>query len=155
MATRNIVPRANEEGNIGTSAKNWLSGFFKTLNIWGEAIMKQITTPSNPSTGYNKLYFKSDGKLYKLSSAGVEAEIGAGTGTVVKYRGTFVNADLTAGILTVTHNLNVDTVSVVVKDNNGEQVLPGLVDETSNNAVTIDLSAFGTLTGTWEYLITG
>jgi hypothetical protein len=35
--------------------------------------IKEITTPSNPDTDYVKLYFKSDGKLYKLNSSGVEA----------------------------------------------------------------------------------
>lgn len=35
MATRNIVPRANEEGNIGTLLKNWLKGWFKDLFISG------------------------------------------------------------------------------------------------------------------------
>lgn len=44
--------------------------------------MKQIATPANPASGENKLYFKSDDKLYKLTSAGVEAEIGAGGGGV-------------------------------------------------------------------------
>lgn len=33
MATRNIAPRANEEGGIGTAAKNWLYGFIKTLVV--------------------------------------------------------------------------------------------------------------------------
>lgn len=42
--------------------------------------MKQIATPANPSAGENKLYFKSDDKLYKLTSAGTETEIGAGGG---------------------------------------------------------------------------
>lgn len=37
----------------------------------------QISTPSNPASGYNKLYFKSDDKLYKLNSAGTEAEVGS------------------------------------------------------------------------------
>jgi len=41
-------------------------------------IGKQIATPSNPSSGYNKLYFKSDNNLYKLNSAGTEVEVGAG-----------------------------------------------------------------------------
>ena len=36
MSTRNIVPRANEEGNIGTSLKNWLKGWFKNLFVSGE-----------------------------------------------------------------------------------------------------------------------
>lgn len=37
---------------------------------------KQVATPSNPASGYNSLYFKSDGKLYRLTSAGAEAEVG-------------------------------------------------------------------------------
>lgn len=40
----------------------------------------QASTPSNPASGYYKSYFKSDGKLYKLNSGGVETEIGSGSG---------------------------------------------------------------------------
>ena len=35
MATRNIVPRANNEGNIGTAIKNWLKGWFKDIFVSG------------------------------------------------------------------------------------------------------------------------
>ena len=42
---------------------------------------KQIVTPSNPAGGYDKLYFKSDDRLYSLTSGGVETQIGGG-GTV-------------------------------------------------------------------------
>lgn len=38
------------------------------------------TTPANPSAGFYKLYFKNDGKVYKLNSSGVEAEVGSGSG---------------------------------------------------------------------------
>ena len=44
MATKNIVPRANGEGGIGTSVKRWLSGFFKNINVDTEAI---VPTPAN------------------------------------------------------------------------------------------------------------
>lgn len=37
----------------------------------------QGSSPANPSAGYYKLYFKTDGKLYKLDSSGTETEIGA------------------------------------------------------------------------------
>lgn len=36
---------------------------------------QQGTTPSNPISGYNKIYMKSDDKLYRLTSSGTEAEI--------------------------------------------------------------------------------
>ena len=44
MATKNIVPRANGEGGIGTSVKRWLRGFFKNINVDTEAI---VPTPAN------------------------------------------------------------------------------------------------------------
>ena len=35
--------------------------------------IKEVTTPStNPPANYMKLYFKADGKLYKLNSSGAE-----------------------------------------------------------------------------------
>lgn len=36
----------------------------------------QITTPSNPATNRNKLYFKSDELLYSLTDAGTESVVG-------------------------------------------------------------------------------
>jgi hypothetical protein len=33
MATKNFVPRANNEGNIGTNIKRWLKGWFDTLFV--------------------------------------------------------------------------------------------------------------------------
>jgi hypothetical protein len=44
MATRNIVPRANGEGSIGTAAKHWGAGYFDTLPNWQEYLAE--------STGY-------------------------------------------------------------------------------------------------------
>lgn len=43
-----------------------------------ELVMLGISTPSNPSAGDYKLYFKTDGNLYKLNSAGTEAQVGGG-----------------------------------------------------------------------------
>lgn len=45
MATKNLVPRVHEEGNIGTSLKNWLKGWFKNLFVSGN-----ITNGSNTFT---------------------------------------------------------------------------------------------------------
>lgn len=53
--------------------------YFPNLdNIWTkEQIQKHVSTPSeNPASGYVKIYFKSDNKLYKLDSGGTETEIG-------------------------------------------------------------------------------
>jgi hypothetical protein len=40
-----------------------------TNKTFGDAITNlKIATPANPASGYNKLYFKNDDKLYKLTS---------------------------------------------------------------------------------------
>jgi hypothetical protein len=46
------------------------------LEVLGPIGFEQQLTPSNPSAGFNKLYFKSDEKLYSLDSAGTEKPIG-------------------------------------------------------------------------------
>lgn len=64
---------------VGTTDTQTLSN--KTLvtpQIDDAAIFEQIATPSNPASGYNKIYPKSDGKFYNLKSDGSEEELGAG-----------------------------------------------------------------------------
>jgi len=60
----------------------------------GGVIFTQIATPSTPSSGLNKLYFKSDGNLYALNSSGIESQIGSGgSGTGKNYLGTVNNVN--------------------------------------------------------------
>ena len=42
--------------------------------------LEQIVTPANPSNGFTRIYVKPDGKLYTLTSLGVETELGSGGG---------------------------------------------------------------------------
>jgi len=54
--------------------------------------ISQITTPTHlPASGTDKLYFKSDDNLYKLTAAGVETQIGSGGSGI-----TSINSDTTA-----------------------------------------------------------
>ena len=64
---------AGTQGQIfqsnGAAAESWVSNWTPP----------QITTPSTPSSGFNSLYFKSDGNLYTLNSSGVETKIAGGS----------------------------------------------------------------------------
>jgi hypothetical protein len=53
MPTKNIVPRANAEGGIGTTAKRWASGSF--MNV---AISTQISGSTTTSASFGRI----DGK---------------------------------------------------------------------------------------------
>jgi len=78
------------------------------------------------------------------------AEAAAASTNVHKYDLTFGNADLSTGVLTVTHNLNSSNVSVEIRDNNGKRILEDDSNATGVNTVTVDLTSYGTLTGNWS-----
>jgi hypothetical protein len=48
----------------------------------GAAQLPEIATPSTPSSGLGKVYFKTDGKLYALNDAGVETDLQATGGAI-------------------------------------------------------------------------
>ena len=69
--------------------------------------------------------------------------------------GTFTNSDLTTGILSVAHGFSLSapySVDLVICNNNGERVFPSYT--ASANTTRINLLPWGTLTGTWGYIIT-
>lgn len=61
---------------ISESHINNLNAMFDTTGL----DLAQIATPANPDSGRNKLYFKSDGEVYKLTSAGVESTVASSDG---------------------------------------------------------------------------
>jgi len=65
---------------VGTSDTQTLTNKTTDILTWDD----QGSTPSNPSAGFYKTYFKTDGKLYRLNSAGVETEIGGSGGSVTQ-----------------------------------------------------------------------
>lgn len=84
----------------------------------------------------------------------VTVTIPGGSGTTA-YRDDFVNADLTAGVLTVTHSLGQKYVQVSVYDNTDKKVMPDDITLTNTTTLTIDFTSFGTLTGTWNVIVIG
>ena len=75
-----------------------------------------------------------------------------GTATVRKYSTTFNNSDLTNGILSITHSLGTELVSVTIYDNDNKQITPEIT-LTSINTLIADLEVWGTITGTWSIIV--
>lgn len=84
------------------------------------------------------------------SGAGGTVTISANSGS---YSTTFTNASLSNGALTITHNLNSQYVVTAVYDNSNKQIVPDEVTATSANVTTIDLTSFGSITGTWSVIV--
>lgn len=81
MATRNFVPRANNEGGIGTSVKQWASGFFQKLAVGAITTAVTVLTPSDDAnnqqpatTGWVRSQFQSILKTV-LTAAGMKYNI--------------------------------------------------------------------------------
>lgn len=72
------------------------------------------------------------------------------------YQTTFVDADLVAGVLTVTHNLGNQYPDVRIIDNTGKAIgEPDEITYSSATALTCDFTSFGSLTGTWRVTVVG
>lgn len=69
--------------------------------------------------------------------------------------GSFTNATLVSGVLTATHGLGNQWPNVTIYDNNNRRICPDEITATSGTVVTIDLTTFGTITGTWRWTAVG
>lgn len=80
----------------------------------------------------------------------IETEIAAAGGGITV--GTFTNATLSEGVLTITHTEGLTNFIklVNISDNNEEQIIPDDITF-ATNTILVDLTSYGTLTGTWEY----
>ena len=99
-ATITTLPAS--KGGLGTDASAFTgvavasSGVFSaTPNPSVDSVQgSQLSaTPSNPSAGLMRLYFKNDQKLYTLDPSGTETEIGAGGGSGIMPNYTTVQRD--------------------------------------------------------------
>jgi hypothetical protein len=68
------------------------------------------------------------------------------------YQG-FTNSALSAGVLTITHNLGHKFCQVQVSDNTDKVITPDEITFSTINSLLIDLSSFGSITGTWNVTI--
>ena len=107
--------------------------------------LSQIATPSNPASGFNDIYFKSDNNLYILNSSGIETLIGTPSENTIAWSGYHTSAtgnafaipagstytDLTNNDATVTlhqgNNSNFGTVTGYGATGPSSSALPGFV----------------------------
>lgn len=86
--------------DIDPSPDRWTSLTFGEVPIGGDIVgttdtqtlsnktfsdpitIAEVATPSTPSSGFGKIYFKSDGSLYQLNDDGTESKVGSGSGGV-------------------------------------------------------------------------
>ena len=83
----------------------------------------------------------------------IDTAISGGGSSVGSYTTDFDNGDLSSGVLTVTHNLSAQYVLCQVYDNSDQLVVPDDITLSSSSALAVDLSSFGTISGTWNVVV--
>jgi hypothetical protein len=117
-----------------------------TPQINSALLIQEIATPSNPGAGFDKLYTKSDGILYKLDSSGNEVPVGSGTGSGE------INAVLNPSAGTNTSGWTAATNYSVSKDTSNSPLSP--VTSTSLAMSTTTLSAESSTSGIYYSIST-
>jgi len=145
---------------IGTGAKTFTTQAGKQFAA-GQFILI-VDAASNAN------YMHGQVTSYTGTTLVVDVQSSGGSGTIANWKiylsgargaagsaavsGNFVNGDLAAGILTVTHGLGLSapyTLIVKVVDNNSKEVDCPITFAT--NTFAIDLTDYATLSGTWGY----
>jgi len=75
---------------------------------------------------------------------------GVSVNSSTSYIKSFVNGDLVAGVLTVAHNLGYQYLLAQVYDDSNILILPDAITLTDSNNLSIDLTSYGVLSGTWH-----
>lgn len=102
---------------------------------------------STATNGNASLIWDESTDSWKAGYEGSEVNLGR------VFRTTFTSANLSSGVLTVTHNLGQQYVAIMVYDNSGLGVMPQTT-VTSANALTLDFSDV-TVSGTWQVVVVG
>lgn len=102
----------------------------------------QIIFPATLPPADRALIIGNDGQI-KYAGVGATA-----------FRTNFAAAGLTAGKITVTHNLGNLACSWALFDNAGDAVIPDNVRATANT-MEFDVSSLAPITGTWQVVVIG
>ncbi len=144
--------------NLPSASNGALIVFDGNTNIWsnndtnGIAISSGTTAqrPLSPVPGL--LRFNTDDNFLEYWDGSSWIQI---TNATRKFTLQFDQTDLVSNTLTVTHNLNDEWCSVSVYDNSRQIIVPTAVVSVDANNLTIDLSTFTPISGTWYAVIVG
>lgn len=119
-----------------------------------------LTAPSAMSAGNTDYtlpdaYPTVDDQALVSTTAGV---MSWKTLAATSFRQAFTDADLVAGVLTISHGLGVSFNQVAFYDNNNKYILPSTITDVDANTVTADLGTFqttngGAIPGTWNVIV--
>tara|TARA_R110002167_G_scaffold354655_1_gene568638 strand:- start:78 stop:1301 length:1224 start_codon:yes stop_codon:yes gene_type:complete len=137
MATKNIVPRADSEGQLGTTSKFWSAGYIDNFNIGNSAAANLIFTPEAGDTITFAAGANGALTITTVDTAGAAANVGF----VVD--GAFdVDAASTVSVIGATSATFGDDTKTTVYDGSGNLTIDSiLLDVNAAGAITVDSSS--------------
>jgi len=143
----------NQSSNLKIEFKNKIEYIPKPFGISFGKNTDRIYVHSDGKSGLNKTQVGIRIDFDSVTSP-VAADAETLADTIQAYNhdsqnGTFTNDDLTAGVLTITHNLGSTSIAVVIRDPDGQETIPTntVVD---SDSLTVDFGgAIGAGTYTW------
>jgi uncharacterized protein YfkK (UPF0435 family) len=161
LRTEDITQLMNLLNQGAFNAENIETAFDKLTLIcqqlnekMNRAVLQDVTAIA-PIT-LTTLYSSIDMSQFSIAAAAAIAQMNALIASFPITRGTFTNADLAAGVLTITHSKNLTapyTLNIQIYNSLGKIVLPDAITGSANSHA-IDLSSFGAIAGTWGYIYT-
>lgn len=153
-----IIPASGGVYDIGSNSYKFDDGWFNTLHGDGSnltGIVTDFLSLSDTPSSYTGM--EASGVRVNGTATGLEffnlGSTGGGTGGTGTWS-TFTNSDLTAGVLTFSHGLGIRYNVVQIFDNSFKQIIPDDVTLTSTVQCSVDLTSYGTITGTWYIVVT-
>jgi hypothetical protein len=120
---------------------------------FGDSLLNDKTIVAKTNQTYcPTIRYNADLLKWQISNGG-SSEVWTDLGSAPN-RATFTNASLSAGKLTITHNKGLSApycIIVAIFDNNNKQIIPDEITG-ATNSVEVNLTSFGTLSGTWGYI---
>lgn len=124
----------------------------------------QASTPANPSAGFYKTYFKTDGNLYKLNSSGVEAALAGGGlassdpssvktadyAVLSSDNGKTILVDTTSASITITLPAPVANFKVIVKDIAGNASINNIIILPNGSEKIDNINGYDTLNSNYQ-----
>ena len=133
---------------------DWSGGTINDIAVYDGASWVFYT----PAEGWI-CWIKDENEFYKFGGAswtkyigqvGATGPTGATGPSGSAYTTSFVNGDLVSGILTVTHSLTITYPIPIIYDNNDKEIQPDEIEYIDTNTIKVDLSSYGSITGTWN-----
>lgn len=134
------------EGSTNKHLTATLKSNYDEAYSWGNhALAGYLTSESDPVVAAINGIVKSNGTTISAATLGEDY--------TKPYERAFTNSDLSGGILTVNHQLGKKYNIVQVYNNSNKQITPDDITLTDTNNLSIDISSWGTISGTWHVVV--